>query len=82
MQFKIYDHRGRPIPPGEIREEAVAKSHEFIDKHKEKFAQWLRFFGNGPVAPRPPITYDVSAKKWFWDEKLEKETIRFHRKEE
>lgn len=58
----LFDSHGKPIPPGEVREEAVGRLQDFIIKNKDLFEE--HFKRNGPV--RPPIKYHLSSKTWLW----------------
>lgn len=59
----ILDHRGRPIPDGELKMEAKKKLEEYIQKHKPRFDDWFREKG---ATTFPPIKFDERKREWIW----------------
>lgn len=59
----LYDHEGRPIPAGPLKEKAAQMLPDFIEKNKEAFNQW--FLQKGATA-RPPIRFLIDEERWVW----------------
>lgn len=63
MKGVLLDLQGNPITGPDQKERAYKELREFMEKHRDRFADWFKSFGPNV---RPPIFYDLNKQCWEW----------------